>query len=336
MTQSIPVVDAEALADQASFRERVMVPGQPVVLSGAASAWPLLEEGGDAGVVEALRRHDAGQAAELFVGRPEIDGRYHYGDALDGFNFVRETVPFAEALRRICDTAGREGADSLYMGSLPTERFLPGIEALTRLPFLPDAVRPRIWIGHASRVACHYDVLDNVACVAAGRRRFTLYPPDAIGDLYVGPIDHTMAGQPVSLAADSVIGDPRYPRFEGIRDTALVAELGPGDAIYIPKLWWHKVEALEPLNILINFWWDGFAAGPDQPYTAMLLAMISIGERPLAERMAWRAWFDHYTFRPDGHPLAFLPEAQRGVLGPLSDGNYQRLRVRIMRMLRGA
>ncbi|NJC34122.1 hypothetical protein GGR88_001596 [Sphingomonas jejuensis] len=335
MTQEVPVVEADALRSDAAFREQVMVPGRPVVLAGAAREWPLLK-GGQAGVLDALRTHDAGNVAELFVGKPAIAGRFHYGDGPQGFNFDREAVPFAEALERISATAGQAGADSLYMGSLPAERYLPGIETLTALPFLPAGVRPRIWIGHASQVACHYDVLDNVACVAAGRRRFTLYPPEAIRDLYVGPIDHTMAGQPVSLAADSAPGDERYPRFERVRDRAMVVELGPGDAIYIPKLWWHKVEALEPLNVLANFWWDGFAAGPDQPYAAMLLAMIAIAERPPAERMAWRAWFDHYAFRPNGHPLAFLPESERGVLGPLADGNYQRLRVSIMRMLRGA
>src|SRR3546814_8225775 len=38
--------------------------------------------------------------------------------------------------------------------------------------------------------------------------------------------------------------------------------------------------------------------------------LIAIAERPEAESAAWRAWFDHYVFRPGGHPLAFLPEEQ--------------------------
>ena len=66
----------------------------------------------------------------------------------------------------------------------------------------------------------------------------------------------------------------------------------------------------------------------------MLLAMIAIAERPAAERAAWRAWFDHYVFRPDGHPLQFLPEEQRGILGSLTAGDYQRIRTMVMRLLR--
>ena len=195
-------------------------------------------------------------------------------------------------------------------------------------------LNPRIWIGTGSNVSCHYDTFENIACVVAGRRRFTLYPPDAIGDLYVGPIDNTMAGAPVSMADGAPPGDPRYPRFAAARATGLVAELDPGDALYLPKLWWHRVEATAPVNVLVNYWWDAFQAGPDAPFLSMLLAMITIAERPAAERDAWRAFFDHYVFRPEGHPLRHLPEETHGILGPLGGGNYGRIRARVMQALR--
>jgi hypothetical protein len=150
--------------------------------------------------------------------------------------------------------------------------------------------------------------MDNVACVAAGRRRFTLFPPDAIRDLYVGPIDHTLAGQPISLAVGSEPGDPRFPRFENARDRALVVELEPGDALYVPKLWWHQVEAVGDVNVLVNFWWDGFSAGPDQPYTAMLLSLLTIAERPPAERAAWRVVRSLRV--PPRRPPARIPPAR--------------------------
>jgi hypothetical protein len=324
----------DALKDPESFRALVMEKGEPAVLRGAARHWPMLAGGDLKGVADHLARFDAGRSAEVFIGEPAISARYHYDETLAGFNFTRQTVRFGEALARILDTAGQREHLSMYMGSLTAETYLPGIEQTTRLAFVPPAVRPRFWIGHASTVACHYDTMDNVACVAAGRRRFTLFPPDAIGDLYVGPIDHTLAGQPVSLAVGSEPGDPRFPRFEQARERALVVELEPGDALYVPKLWWHQVEATGEVNVLVNFWWDGFAAGPDQPHTAMMLAMIAIAERPAAERAAWRAWFDHYVFRPDGHPLAFLPPEHHGVLGAEKE-NYGRIRALVMRMLRG-
>jgi hypothetical protein len=85
--------------------------------------------------------------------------------------------------------------------------------------------------------------------------------------------------------------------------------------------------------MLANYWRDAFPAGPDAPYTAMMLAMIAIAERPLGERKAWRAFFDHYVFRPEGHPLAHLPAEKHGILGPLKQ-NYGRIRAKVMQTLR--
>jgi hypothetical protein len=62
--------------------------------------------------------------------------------------------------------------------------------------------------------------------------------------------------------------------------------------------------------------------------------MITIAERPAAERLAWRAFFDHYVFRSKGHPLAHLPPEKHGLLGPLKD-HYAKIRARIMQLLRG-
>jgi hypothetical protein len=196
-------------------------------------------------------------------------------------------------------------------------------------------VAPRIWLGHPSNVSAHFDSYDNVACVVAGTRRFTLYPPEAIEGLYVGPLDNTMAGQPVSLAAAAPPDDAKYPLFAEIREQALSADLGPGDGIYIPKLWWHQIESTASFNGLVNYWWDAFGGGSDAPYTGLLLSMIAIAERPLRERLAWKAFFDHYVFRSNGHPLAHLPAEQRGMLGPLKPDNYAKIRAVVMHRLRG-
>ncbi|TPG51598.1 cupin-like domain-containing protein [Sphingomonas glacialis] len=310
---------------------------EPVVLRGLCRDWPVVAAQAEsrAALLAYLARFDAGRSAEAFIGDPAIGGRYDYADNLADFTFSRETLGFGEALRRIADAADTAGRASVYMGSLPTDSHLPGFAAENQLSVVPDGVLPRIWLGTASAIGCHYDTFDNIACVVAGQRRFTLYPPSAIANLYVGPIDHTLAGQPVSLAASAAPGDPRYPDFDAIRHLAITVDLAPGDALYLPKLWWHSVEATAPFNVLVNYWWDGFASGPDAPYTTMLLAMIAIAERPPAERAAWRAFFDHYVFRPDGHPLAHLPETQHGILGPLRQGNYGRIRALVMRLLRG-
>ncbi|TXI84013.1 MAG: cupin-like domain-containing protein [Cupriavidus sp.] len=322
----------------AGFAETVSARCEPVVLRGLCRHWPVVEAStqGWAALSAYLVRFDTGQAGQAFIGAPAIAGRYDYGDGPDGFNFERASMSLTQGVGRIGAAAADPSLASVYMGSLPADDFAPGFAAENALDILPPLARPRLWLGNASRVACHYDSFDNLACVVSGRRRFTLYPPDAIGDLYVGPIDHTLAGQPISLAAGAAPDDPRYPCFAAnAADRAIVVELESGDALYLPKLWWHQVEALDPANLLVNYWWDAFAAGPDAPYVTMMLAMIAIAERPAAERLAWRAFFDHYVFRSEGHPLAHMPAERHGLLGPLADGNYGRIRAIAMKMLRG-
>jgi hypothetical protein len=336
VVQEIGELDPSAVGDPETFGHQVAEQCQPAVLRGACRDWPVCaaaRRSSDA-LAAYLTQLDNGVPAQAFIGDPAICGRYFYADKLEGFNFAREELRVSDALERIGAYA-RNGAASLYMGSLRVDDHLPGFAEENSLALLNPSIRPRVWLGNASQVACHFDNFENIACVVAGRRRFTLYPPDCVGDLYVGPIDNTMAGQPVGLAAGSEPGDPRYPCFDHARDRALTVELEPGDALYLPKLWWHQVEATEPVNMLVNYWWDAFSIGPDAPYITMMLAMIAIAERPPAERAAWRAFFDHYVFRPSGHPLAHLPEDKHGILGPLRPKNYGRIRSFVMRALRG-
>uniref|UniRef100_B0SVR8 JmjC domain-containing protein n=1 Tax=Caulobacter sp. (strain K31) TaxID=366602 RepID=B0SVR8_CAUSK len=335
-TAIVEIVVAEGWA-ATGFARDMARSCEPMVLRGLCRDWPSTRAASRSwrDLADYLLGFDAGLTGQAFVGAPAIAGRYDYGDGPDGFNFDRESLTLRQALGRIDQAAGDANRASIYMGSLPADDYLPGFDLDHQLAFLPPVARPRVWLGNAGRVACHYDAYDNLACVVAGRRRFTLYPPDAIGDLYVGPIDHTLAGQPVGLAAGAERGDPRFPRFEEARKRARIVELAPGDGLYLPKLWWHQVEALEPANLLVNYWWDAFAAGPDAPYLTMMLAMIAIAERPLEERRAWRAFFDHYVFRDQGHPLAHLPAERHGLLGPLASGNYGRIRAIVMKMLRG-
>jgi hypothetical protein len=321
------------------FQSEVVTGCQPVTLRGLVADWPVVQAAGGSPqrFKDYLAAFDVGGRVETYLGNPAIAGKYYYSPDFKGFNFERRMMKLLEALQIMAQSLERADAPSVYVGSVPTGESLPGFAAANPMPLLGQAPGPRIWLGTRSNVSCHHDTYDNLACVIAGRRRFTLFAPQLIGRLYVGPIDNTMAGAPVSLAA-SADGpqDGDFPLFEEIRGQALRVELEAGDALYLPKLWWHKVESLAPLNGLVNYWWDAFSAGPDAPYTSMLLAMIAISERPAAEREAWKAFFDHYVFRPNGHPLAHLPREQHGLLGPLKPENYARIRARVMHMMRGA
>src|SRR6201996_2389338 len=337
MPESPRTIDASEIESPAQFLAEVVGPCLPVLLKGMVKAWPLVAAGrlSPSAVRDHLKPLDAGGEIEAFFGAPAIAGKYFYTEDLKGFNFERRRMKFAAALESIVSSVGAPGSPSIYVGSVPTRDYLPGFAALNPMPLLGPGIPPRVWIGHAANVSAHYDTVDNLACVAVGTRRFTLFAPDSIDKLYVGPIDNTRAGQPVRLAASSAPDKDKFPLFEQIKDQSLIAELEAGDALYLPKLWWHKVESTAPFNVLVNYWWDAFRSGPDAPYTSLLLAMITIAERPPAEREAWKAFFDHYVFRRHGHPLAHLPPEQHGLLGSLKE-NYGKIRARVMHLLRGA
>jgi len=337
MSLMLREVDGRELSSPAQFLREIVEPCLPVVMRALVAGWPAVHAGTrSAGDFAAyLAGFDSGLETEAFIGDSGIDGKYYYADDFKGFNFERRRMRFAEAVATMVATQGGGGTQTMYVGSVPVGDYLPGFASQNVLQVLAPHVAPRIWLGHPANVSTHFDAVDNVASVIAGVRRFTLYPPEAIAGLYVGPIDNTMAGQPVSLAASGPADDEKYPLFREIREQALCATLEPGDAIFIPKLWWHQVESIAPFNCMVNYWWDAFAAGPDAPYTSLLLSMIAIAERPAREREAWRAFFDHYVFRTRGHPLAHLPADQHGMLGPLKPDNYAKIRALVMHRLRG-
>jgi len=318
------------------FQQQVVEAARPTVLRALVADWPVVRAAQESprGLRDYLARFDGGAQVEAFCGDPAIRGKYYYNPGLQGFNFERRMMKLSDAVDSILAAVEQPGAQSVYVGSMPANDCLPGFAADNPMPLVTSGAGPRIWLGTPSNISAHYDTFDNLACVVAGRRRFTLYAPELISKLYIGPIDNTMSGPPVSLAASSG-AEGHFPLFEAIRDQAQTIELEAGDALYLPKLWWHQVESLSPFNGLVNYWWDATSAGPDSPYTALLLSMITIAERPAAERRAWKAFFDHYVFRSQGHPLAHLPPQQHGLLGPLKD-NYAKIRARIMSMLRGS
>jgi hypothetical protein len=177
----------------------------------------------------------------------------------------------------------------------------------------------RIWIGNAIVTPAHFDESENIACVVAGTRRFTLFPPEQAGNLYIGPLDYAPTPTPISMVDFSAPDLARFPRFTQALEAALVADLAPGDAIYIPALWWHHVQSSAPLSILVNYWWKaapqpGLPAPAATPMQAMIAAMDALRALPPAQRQAWAALFAHYVFDAGVDPAAHIPAHRHGVL----------------------
>jgi hypothetical protein len=280
-----------------------------------------------------LLRFDKGAMAEAFVGPAGIKGRYFYRPDLKGFNFERRRGPFRDIVQHVLSLADQPNAPCVYVGATPLPDVLPGFADANSLGLIDKEAVPRIWIGNRSEVSAHFDISDNIACTVAGRRRFTLFPPEQLANLYAGPLDHTMAGQPSSMVA---LHDPdfeRYPRFRDALAAAQTAELGPGDAIYIPALWWHRVDALSTFNVLVNYWWDDAPGHVGSPFECLAHAIWTIRNLPPKQRDVWRGMFEHYVFGSGENPVEHLDAKHRGILGAPSPELSLRIRQFLLRAL---
>ena len=290
-----------------TFRQ-IRAAAEPAVLKAVARDWPIVRAADPAGY---LRASASAGPVQYMQAPPEVEGRMHYGDTVATRNFARREAPFATFLDALEREAGKARPEALALQGMPAPALLPGFAEAHRLAFVPGVV-PRLWIGNAAKVATHHDPTENVAVVAAGRRRFTLFAPEQVGNLYMGPFEPTPAGVQVSMVHLTAPDLKRFPRFAAALEAARTADLDPGDALYIPYQWYHHVEALDAFNILVNFWWDPAPAG--SPWEAMMHGFIGLRSLPPDQRRAWRAMFDRYVFLTDGDPGEHLPAEARGVL----------------------
>lgn len=323
--------------DGAHLRE-VLAGGEPVVLRRLVADWPAVAAGRDssAGILEYLRRFDSGAPVDAIMTPPEFEGRIFYREGLDGFNFVRNRLPLSAVAEQALRYGGHEHAPAVAVQSAPVSECLPGFAEANPLPYANASARPRIWLGNAVTTPTHFDEWFNIGCVVVGRRRFTLFPPEQIANLYVGPIDYAPTGAPMSLVPLHAPDFTRFPKFREALAAARSAELSAGDALFIPPLWWHNVESLDPLNVLVNYWWHarGAPLGSDTGSDSLLHAILNIRRLPAPARAAWRALFEYYVFGERDAVTGHIPAHRRGLLGELSDADAARLREQIAQRLK--
>jgi hypothetical protein len=320
--------------DPTVFREQIVDAHLPAILRGAVARWPAVRAALESplAIADYLRCLDAGVSADTMIGDPSIGGRFFYNDDLSGLNFERRPQPLTQSLQRLLDLMHDPAPPSIYVGAVPTGVAMPAFTRDNSLALLDASVSPRLWLSNRVTVQTHYDLSHNVACVIAGRRRFTLFPPEQLENLYVGPLEFTLAGQPVSMVRLDQPDDVRYPAFREAWRHAQVAELGPGDALFIPYMWWHHVESLQPFNVLINYWWEDTPPWNGSPFEALVHAIMSVHSLPAYQRAIWRRVFEYHVFQEDA-ATRHLTRRQRGIQGELDPRLAAHVRSWLLRAL---
>ena len=324
--------------DAQRIRGEVLADKRPVILRKLVEEWPAVRLGREsaAALVRYLQRFDSGVPVDALLTAPEIDGKIFYDDTLSGFNFLRNRLPLTAVAEQVLRYAQFQRSPAVAAQSALIRDCLPGFSLENPLNIVDDNVLPRIWLGSRITTPAHVDEWNNIGCVVAGRRRFTLFPPEQIDNLYIGPLDFAPTGAPMSLVPLEHPDFERYPRFREALASAQSAELGPGDAIFIPPLWWHHVESLDSFNVLVNYWWHdlvGDGTRADSAFDALLHGLLSIRALPPQTRRAWAALFEHYVFGEQSEVVAHIPPARRGILGVLSAQQLSELRANLAKRL---
>jgi hypothetical protein len=327
-----PIAECHAV-DAATFRERIFPDNQPTVLRGVVRQWPAVRRGSASpqAMCDYLLGLRQGAPVPLLTADPTIQGRFFFGEDMQP-NFQRRAAPLATGLRALLSHLDEAEPPAIFVESASLADCLPDFAASNALDLLDQSIAPRIWIGNAVKVQTHYDFSNNIACVLAGRRRVTLFPPDQLPNLYPAPMDITLAGVPVSMVPLHNPDLARYPRFQQALATAQATELEPGDGLFIPFGWWHHVESLQPFNVLVNYWWsDGRPFS--SPIDCLLHGLLALRDLPQPERALWRNLFDYYVFQTSGDPFAHMPPSARGLMDAHSPQQLGEIRAILVRSL---
>ncbi|MES1199868.1 MAG: cupin-like domain-containing protein [Pseudomonadota bacterium] len=331
-------------AGLARIPERELAPGaalddlfatqRPFVIRGLVKQWPLVQAGLKSAheARQYLLSRDANRPFDVTIGSPSASGRIFYReDMLMNVQIIRARLP--EVFERIEKHENDDSQPIIYVSSAEVKTYFSGLHEENNVPLGKSNCMERIWIGMRTRIAAHNDFPANLACVAVGRRRFTIFPPDQFRNLYIGPIDNTPAGRAVSMVDFLNPDFEKHPRFRAALEVGQVTELEPGDAVFIPSMWWHHVEGLERFNVLVNYWWRDTPRYLGQPQDALNHAIMSIRDLPENEKQIWRDLFDYYVFGNPDEVTAHIPRSEESILGEMTAEQANKIRSFLLRSL---
>ena len=317
------------------FHNEIVPLNQPAIIKSLVSSWPSVvaaKQSAEA-AVEYLKNFDNDAVISALVGDPSIKGRFFYTDDLTDLNFKRAQITLSIGLERLLAIKDSPDPHAIALQAIQLNQVLPEFKARNPQPLLEQTIEPTMWVGNRATVAPHYDIHNNLACVMAGSRKFTLFPPEQINNLYPGPVLNAPGGVPVSMLDVNSPDLERYPNYRQAAQVGQQATLEPGDGIFIPALWWHGVESLHSLNILVNYWWGGDTKTHISPNDSLLHSMLSIANLDPHKRRAWQHFFNYYVFKTMDDPKQHLAPDLKDIVADLTPEQEAELREFLIKQL---
>ncbi len=218
--------------DVADFRRRFEIPRQPVVITGAIDHW------------KAIGRWSPDYFAE-HLGNEKLPVSICEEEPPEGGPVPPELLMKSKIVKMLI----KDYLAEMATGSRKT--YVPGMPLKSNLPMLLDDIdtppyreegstaSPRIWFGSRVIGPLHYDPTNNL---------FSTIPQ----------------------MSQASINQPDYARFPRLRKAApLIADLAPGDLLFLPAGWWHQVTTPTP-TISIDFPWQKNDAAFARPFLRLI------------------------------------------------------------------
>ncbi|XP_078701244.1 bifunctional peptidase and arginyl-hydroxylase JMJD5-like [Branchiostoma floridae x Branchiostoma belcheri] len=211
------------------FYQRYVLPGRPVVLSGAARLSPAYHRWTD----RYLSQRHANEEAEVDSSKKERADSY------------RENMRMDEFLQQY-NQSEMYMLDRLPKGMME-EVYLP--PCLSCGGFTRHLHDIRIWMSSGgTKSTFHMDNMENIICMYSGRKDWLLV------DSEVGRhtlLHHTDGTEDFSVDVDRV-DMYKYPSLRTIPWWS--ARIERGDCLYLPHRWLHFVQSYGR-NLAVNIWW---------------------------------------------------------------------------------
>ncbi|GAB5369217.1 hypothetical protein AAMO2058_001386600 [Amorphochlora amoebiformis] len=118
------------------------------------------------------------------------------------------------------------------------------------------ALRANLWIGNKGVVTpAHFDEMHNFFIQVYGEKTFQLFPPSAWRELKLYPKFHHQHRNILrNLEDPKVFEKVTKEILDRTKSPPLSVTVTQGDILYVPPLWFHRVETKSDVSISINVW----------------------------------------------------------------------------------